>query len=115
MLNLEQKPQEWEQLTSNLRDMKSEMQKVCEAMTTKTLERNNRNHLIEENISTPRTQRNPLTIDESFNNDRSEGHQQKTTTIVIPPPSSIPTFSGSITANPRQFLIRFKEYTETVN
>ncbi|CAF1580334.1 unnamed protein product, partial [Adineta ricciae] len=34
--------------------------------------------------------------------------------IVIPPRSAIPTVSGNSTENPRQFLIRDQEYTETV-
>ncbi|CAF2156686.1 unnamed protein product, partial [Rotaria magnacalcarata] len=36
-------------------------------------------------------------------------------TIVIPPSSSIPTFSGNTLESPRQFLIRVKEYAETIN
>lgn len=110
---LEQKHQELEQLTSNLRDMKIEIQKICEAITTKTLGKNNLNQLIEDNSLTPHTQRNSSAINESFNNDQPERQHQ--TTIVIPPTSSIPTFSGSIMENPRQFLIRLKEYTETIN
>ncbi|CAF1515182.1 unnamed protein product [Adineta ricciae] len=38
-----------------------------------------------------------------------------THTIVIPPRSAIPTVSGNSTENPRQFLIRVQEYTETIN
>ena len=36
-------------------------------------------------------------------------------TIIIPPATSIPTFSGNILENSRQFLIRVKDYAETVN
>ncbi|CAF1465673.1 unnamed protein product [Rotaria sordida] len=112
---LEQKHQELEQLTNNLRDMKMEIQKICEAITMKTLEKSNLNQLIEENTLTPHTQRNSSTMDESFNNDQPDRQHQTTTTIIIPPSSSIPTFSGSIMENPRQFLIRVKEYAETIN
>ncbi|CAF4904068.1 unnamed protein product, partial [Rotaria magnacalcarata] len=40
---------------------------------------------------------------------------QTTHTIVIPPSAAIPTFNGNISENPRQFLIRVKEYAETIN
>jgi hypothetical protein len=44
----------------------------------------------------------------------AERTSQTTHTIVIPPTSCIPTFHGIISENPRQFLIRLKEYAETV-
>ena len=115
MSKLEQKHQELEQLTSSLRDMTTGIQKNCEAMTMKTSEKSDRNQLIEENIMMPHTQRNSSTVDELFNNDQSDRQHQTTTTIVIPSSSSILTFSGSIIENPHQFLIRVKEYTETIN
>ncbi|CAF4488755.1 unnamed protein product, partial [Rotaria sp. Silwood2] len=99
--------------------------------------KNNHNQLIEENISTPYTERNSSTIEESFDNGQLDQHNrteqrqhaennarqmlsnertvQIAHTIIIPPSSSIPTFSGSILESPRQFLIRVKEYAETIN
>ena len=113
MFKLEQKQQEWEQLTNSLRDMKTEMQKICEAMAIKTLEKNNQNQEIEENISTPHSQRHSFTSDEPFINNQPDRRHQ--TTIIIPPSSSLPTFSGNTMENPRQFLIRVKEYSEIIN
>ncbi|CAF3784041.1 unnamed protein product [Rotaria sp. Silwood1] len=89
------------------------------------------------NVSTSHAQRNPSTINESFENGQSD-HQniterrhhadastrqpspmeyisQTTHTIVIPPSAAIPTFNGNISENPRQFRIRVKEYAETIN
>ena len=114
MLKLEQKQQEWEQLTNNLRDMKMEIQKICEAFATKTVEKNSQNQSIEENIPIALMQRNSSAIEESFNHEQPD-RQHQTTTVIIPPPSSIPTFSGNIMENPRQFLVRVKEYAETIN
>ena len=36
-------------------------------------------------------------------------------TVVVPPTSAIPVFHGKLSENPRQFLIRVKEYAQTVN
>ncbi|CAF3221843.1 unnamed protein product [Rotaria sp. Silwood2] len=134
---LEEKQKEWEQLTDSIRDMKMEIQNMCEALRMQTLGKNNHNQLIEENISTPHTERNSSTIEESFDNGQLDQHNrteqrqhaennarqmlsnertaQTSHTIIIPPSSSIPTFSGSILESPRQFLIRVKEYAETIN
>lgn len=38
----------------------------------------------------------------------------KSHTIMIPSPTAIPTFSGSYSESPNQFLIRVEEYAETV-
>ncbi|CAF1606606.1 unnamed protein product [Rotaria magnacalcarata] len=92
---------------------------------------------MEENVSTPHTHLNSSTINESFDNGQSDRHNiterrhhaniitQQTSsmgytpltthTIVIPPSAVIPTFNGTISENPRQFLIQVKEYTETIN
>ena len=115
IFKLEQKYQELEQLTSSLRDIKIKIQQICEATTLKALEQSSLSQLIEEDTLTPHAQRSSSTIDGSFNNDQLDRQHQTTTTIVIPPLSSIPTFGGSIMENPRQFLIRVKEYTETIN
>ncbi|CAF5060561.1 unnamed protein product, partial [Rotaria magnacalcarata] len=88
-------------------------------------------------VSTPHTQLNSSTINESFENGQSYHHNitegrhhvdsmtqqipprgytpQTTHTIVIPPSAAIPTFNGNISENPRHFLIRAKEYAETIN
>ncbi|CAF3458787.1 unnamed protein product [Rotaria socialis] len=134
---LEEKQQQWDRLTDNIRDMRTEMKKNCEALERKASQKKDQNQLMEENVSTPHTQLNSSTINESFDNGQSEHHNiterrhhadiitqqtapmrytpQTTHTIVIPPPAAIPTFNGSISENPRQFLIRVKEYSETIN
>ncbi|CAF2775681.1 unnamed protein product [Rotaria sp. Silwood2] len=137
MSKLEEKQQEWEQLTGNFRDMKMEIQNICETLRMQTLGKNNHNQLIEENISTTHTERNSSTIEELSDNGQLDQHNgteqrqhaennarqvlsneriaQTAHTIIIPPSSSIPTFSGSIMESPHQFLVRVKEYTETIN
>ncbi|CAF5081311.1 unnamed protein product, partial [Rotaria magnacalcarata] len=134
---LEEKQQQWEQLTNNIRDMRTEMKKNCEALERRALRKNDQNQLMEENVSTPHTQLNSSTINESFDNGQSDHHNiteqrqqaennprqmllnerpaQTAHTIIIPPSSSIPTFSVSTLESPRQFLIRVKEYAETIN
>ncbi|CAF1616753.1 unnamed protein product [Rotaria magnacalcarata] len=63
---LEEKQQQWEQLTKNIRDMRTEMKKICEALERTALRKNDQNQLMEENASTPHTQLNSSTINESF-------------------------------------------------
>ncbi|CAF4597045.1 unnamed protein product, partial [Rotaria sp. Silwood2] len=41
MSKLEEKQQEWEQLTGNFRDMKMEIQNICETLRMQTLGKNN--------------------------------------------------------------------------
>ena len=45
----------------------------------------------------------------------SQQNPPLTTTMVVPPTTAIPTFSGKSTDNPRQFLLRIKQYTHTIN
>ncbi|CAF3338172.1 unnamed protein product [Rotaria socialis] len=123
---LEEKQQQWEQLTNNIRDMRTEMKTNCEALETKALRKNDQNQLMEENVSTPHTQLNSSAINESFDNGESDHHNiteqrqqaennarqmllnerpaQTAHTIIIPPSSSIPTFSGSTFESPRTVL-----------
>ncbi|CAM4976856.1 unnamed protein product [Rotaria socialis] len=71
---LEEKQQQWEQLTDNIRDMRAEMKKICEALERKASRKNDHNQLMEENVSTPHTQLNSSTINESFDNGQSDHH-----------------------------------------
>ncbi|CAF4420234.1 unnamed protein product, partial [Rotaria magnacalcarata] len=71
---LEEKQQQWEQLTNNIRDMRTEMKKNCEALERRALRKNDQNQLMEENVSTPHTQLNSSTINESFDNGQSDHH-----------------------------------------
>jgi hypothetical protein len=134
---LEQNQQQWNHLTSDVRDMKTEISKICEALLMNQTTKNNDNQPIETKTCTPHTNHNSSTTDESFDLSRpvqhaetqhihraeqnsnysipTEGTSQTTHTIVIPPTSCIPTFQGIISENPRQFLIRMKEYAETIN
>ncbi|CAF2151500.1 unnamed protein product [Rotaria magnacalcarata] len=95
---LEEKQQQWEQLTDNIQDMRTEMKK---------------------SLTYPRlTKLSSSTINESFDNGQSDHHNiterrhhadiiiqqtspmgyttQTTRTIVIPPSTAIPTFNGNI-------------------
>ena len=134
---LEEKQQQWEQLTNNIRDMRTEVEKMREAMEVTASRTNYHNQRIEENGSTPSIQRHSPTLNEFFDNGQSDHHNitehgyhvdsntrksspieyisPTTHTIVIPPPTAIPTFNGKISENPHQFLIRVKEYAETIN
>ena len=62
---LEEKQQQWEQLTENIRDMRTEMKKICEVLEKKASQKNDHNQLREQNVSTPHTQLNSSTINES--------------------------------------------------
>ncbi|CAF1229552.1 unnamed protein product, partial [Rotaria magnacalcarata] len=44
---LEEKQQQWEQLTDNIRDMRTEMKKICEALERKASRKNDHNQLME--------------------------------------------------------------------
>jgi len=134
MSQLEQNRQQWNQLTADVRDLKTEIKKICEAFATNQIMKNDDNQSIDNKTPTSRADHNSSTTDESVDhtgplqhnttqhaeqNDRytmaAERTSQTTHTIVIPPMSSIPTFHGNISENPHQFLIRLKEYAETVH
>jgi hypothetical protein len=137
MSKLEQNQQQWDQLTSDVRNMKTEIKKICEAITMNQMSKNDDNEPNENKTFTPHTDHNSSTTDELFHHTKLGQHNttqqihhaepndsytlapertsQTTHTIVIPPTSSIPTFHGIISENPRQFLIRLREYAETVN
>lgn len=114
MSKLEEKQQEWDKLTDNLRDMKMEIKLICKAISTKAVETNSQTQPIEENISTPFIHRNSSTVDESFNQDQLDRQHQKTT-VIVQPSVSIPIFSGDITESPSQFLMLVKDYSEAYN
>ncbi|CAF5191735.1 unnamed protein product [Rotaria magnacalcarata] len=54
--------------------MRTEMKKICEALERTALRKNDQNQLMEENASTPHTQLNSSTINESFDNGQSDHH-----------------------------------------
>ena len=118
MSKLEEKQQQWEQVTSNIRDMRTEMEKMREAMEVTTSRKNYHNQRMKENGSTPSTQRHSSTLNESIDNSQSNHHNimeqgyhvnsntrksspieynsPLTHTIVIPPSTAIPIFNGKI-------------------
>jgi hypothetical protein len=136
MTKLEEGQQQWNSLTDAVRDMKNEIQKVM-ATIIGNPSTNNTNHATEEYGSIPYAYRNtstpngtsdlPIPIDSTISNEHRQnhhtaGHTNSTIsnspvvhTVVVPPTSAIPIFYGKISENPRQFLIRIKEYTKTVN
>ena len=137
LLTLEAQQQQLVKLTENMHDMKTDIKKICEQVTMTELQKNEHNQLMEENMASAHNKGNSSTINESFDNSQSDQHSitehkqniewnvqqvlpekqppQTIQTIIIPPATSIPTFSGNILENPRQFLIRVKDYAETVN
>ena len=137
MLTLEAQQQQLVKLTENVRDMKADTKKICELVTMRELQKNELNQLMEENTASAHNKGNSSTINGSFDNSQFDQHSttehkqnmewnaqqvlpakqplQTIQTIIIPPATSIPTFSGNILENPRQFLIRVKDYAETVN
>lgn len=121
LLTLEAQQQQLEKLTENFHDMKADIRKICELVTLGELKKNEPNSLIEDNVTSAQGKENSSTINESFDNAQfDQGNTTKQPlqtlqTIIIPPSNSLPTFSGSILENPRQFLIRVKDYAETVN
>jgi hypothetical protein len=114
MSKLEQNQQHWNELTSDVRNLRAEIQKIAEAIIMNQNTKHDSNQSIGDKAYTPQSNRNASESDESFES-RKPKEQSTTHTIVIPPTSSIPTFCGTTSENPHQFLIRVKEYTETVN
>ena len=128
--------QQWSYLTDTVRDMRAEIQKITAAIIT-NISTNQTNQAHEEFASTPYSHRKssisngatktsiPISqniIDEHHHHQHAPGHTSTTSTqaptihtVVIPPTSAIPTFHGKTSENPRQFLIRIKEYTQTIN
>ncbi|CAF0931913.1 unnamed protein product, partial [Adineta ricciae] len=129
----EESKQQWENITKDVRDLKLGLQKISQFITKFQDREEEEEQARESRATTPRDESNP-----SINNNQNK--QQPITnptnlneinmyntassitripptthTIVIPPTSAIPTFSGNSTENPRQFLIRVQEYTETIN
>ena len=134
LLTLEVQQQQLVKLTENVHDMKADIKKICELVTRAKLQKNERNQLTEENMASAHNKGTLPTFNESFDNSQFDQHsttkhkqniewsaqqilpaKQPIQTIIIPPATSIPTFSGNILENPRQFLIRVKDYAETVN
>lgn len=137
-LALEEKQHQWNQLTDNLRALREEIKRISEIIITKNPKQNETQQSTEnDGTSTPQIRCNSSAINDSLDNTQvsqrqntccmnhnnpgtSEGiaknYQRATAqTIIMPPASSIPTFSGNIVENPRQFLIRVREYAETIN
>ena len=137
LLMLEAQQQQLVTLTENVHDMKADINKICELVTMTELQKNELNQLMEENMASAHNKDNSSAINESFDNSQFDQHNttehkhniewnaqqvlpakqplQTIQTIIIPPATSIPTFSGNILENSRQFLIRVKDYAETVN
>lgn len=134
---LEKNEAQWTHLTKDVQSMRDELKKICNVILASQGTDNGNNETLEEQArttqgngnstreieqSTPTLspqRSNPQHIqhgeNERYESTRSRMTGQSTQTIVIPSTSSIPLFSGNISDNPRQFLIRVREYTETVN
>lgn len=134
---LEDKQQQWDLLTDHVRDLREEIRKVCDMLTKKQPLENENNQRVSDGTSTPQTERDGSTMNELFNNTERNQHDLNqrirhtttdvhhssadstqtpiTQTIIVPSTGSIPSFSGNINESPRQFLIRVKEYAETMN
>jgi hypothetical protein len=133
---LEESQQHWNHLAADMHDMKTELRKIVTAFTSNQARKSSNKDAIEEDSTASPMHRNSPTINECFDPLLSFKHSTSTNThdenifprtppfelatptahtIVIPPTSAIPMFHGKISENPRQFLIRIQEYTETVN
>jgi hypothetical protein len=104
---------QWDRLTGDVRCMKEELKKICEAILSSNIAPNDKEDIVEESsITIHRNDGTNLSIEGQTS---PSPLQPITQTIIMPPTSAIPVFSGNLSENPRQFLIRVREYTETVN
>jgi TolA-binding protein len=74
MSKLEQNQQQWDQLTSDVRNMKNEIKKICEAITMNQITKNDDIQPIENKTFTPHTDHNSSTTDEAFDPTRPIQH-----------------------------------------
>ena len=113
---IDKSEEQWNYVTFEMESMKTDVKKICEAITTQQTTEIDNNQSEDGINRTLHIIDNPMTRDSP--NSRSQcihRESQPTHTIVIPPTAAIPVFSGNITDNPRQFLIRVKEYAESIN
>ncbi|CAF1564715.1 unnamed protein product [Rotaria magnacalcarata] len=86
---LEEKQQQWEQLTDNIQDMRTEMKKSFSSTINESFDNGQSDH---HNI-TERRHHADIIIQQTS----PMGYTTQTTrTIVIPPSTAIPTFNGNI-------------------
>ena len=136
LTKLDESQQQWNLLTDVVREMRNEIKRIGVAITS-TSSSNNVHPPTDEypassvnhrETSTPNelsnsiaslhnsiTQTNQLNAESNSNIQATHMNIPLTHTIVIPPTSAIPIFHGKTVENPHQFLIRIKEYAETVN
>jgi hypothetical protein len=113
--HLEKQQLQWTHLTKDVIFMKDELKKICQAILTNQITENDQEEIIDEPITTDHGNENFTRPMERQAAPLPVPPQPITQTIIVPPSSAIPSFSGSLAENPRQFLIRVREYTETVN
>ena len=136
IVKLNEGQQQWNSLTDEVRDMKTEIQKIT-ATIIANLSSNNIHQTNEDSTSAPYTYQttstpNRITVQsasitskataEQHHNQHTSEHQTTMPpnapivhTVVVPPTSAIPIFHGKPSESPRQFLIRIKQYTQTVH
>lgn len=133
MAKLDEGKKQWNYLAEVVRDMRTDLQKITAALHT-SLSNNPTSPASEEPLPTSYTYRETSTPNNTPHATQLSQEpylEQPTTTrnlsspyapitpvvhtVVIPPSAAIPVFHGRISENPRQFLIRVKEYTQTVN
>lgn len=133
---LEESQQQWTYLTSAVRELTNDIKKIA-ATITNDAHTQNAHHNDDNYSNTVFDQRQTSTPNEAsdpslpFSGSTQDGGQQSamptshlqsstqpartTQTIIISPTSAIPLYHGNPSENPRQFLIRVKEYSETIN
>lgn len=138
MATLDEGKKQWNYLTDVVRDMKNDLKLISKAIAS-NISSNQTNSPNDEQIptsyeyqgtSTPTntTQHIAQTNHNEYQDHQTEVQQLASShvanvtttsplvhTVVIPPTASIPVFYGKSSESPRQFLIRVKEYTQTVN
>jgi Retrotransposon gag protein/Zinc knuckle len=133
---LERNQEQWNHLTSDVQEMRAELKRICAALTMNRTS-SGQNQEFNENTLAPQSERENARTEESSElpqlpQENQHSREQRSDnesvlippnrydtfashTIVIPPQSTIPSFSGNHAESPRQFLIRVKEYAETIN
>lgn len=128
--------EQWNHVTTDVQEMRGELRKICEALTMNRTS-SDHNREVSENVPAPQSERENARMEDicelpqlprENQHAREQGSDndfvqilptrydtQVPHTIVIPPPSTIPSFGGSNSESPRQFIIRVKEYAETTN
>lgn len=133
---LETSEQQWISVTNAVRELTNDIRQLATSIlhgsSRAEIQVTNQNYstelLQQHQTSTPNTTTSDRTstpngsLPQDEQNTSTTTHMQPSTeknsniqTIIIPPTSAIPIYHGNYSENPRQFLIRVKEYSETIN